>query len=33
MISEVIKARLTHKNTRFYASDNISKFIYEDEKA
>mgnify|MGYP000846664274 FL=1 len=32
MISEVIKARLAHKNTRFYASDNISKFIYEDEK-
>lgn len=32
MISEVIKARLKNAGKRFFASDNISQFIYEDEK-
>lgn len=33
MISEVIKARLKNAGKRFFASDNISQFIYEDEKS
>jgi GTP cyclohydrolase IA len=32
MISEVIKARLKNASKRFFASDNISQFIYPDEK-
>ena len=32
MTSEVIKARLKNAGKRFFASDNISQFIYEDEK-
>ena len=32
MTSEVIKARLRNAGKRFFASDNISQFIYEDEK-
>jgi len=32
MISEVIKARLKNAGKRFFASDNISQFIYPDEK-
>jgi len=32
MISEVIKTRLKNASKRFFASDNISQFIYEDEK-
>ena len=32
MISEVIKSRLKNAGKRFFASDNISQFIYEDEK-
>ena len=32
MISEVIKARLKNASKRFFASDNISQFIYPEEK-
>lgn len=32
MTSEVIKARLRNAGKRFFASDNISQFIYPDEK-
>lgn len=32
MVSEVIKARLKNADKRFFASDNISQFIYPDEK-
>jgi GTP cyclohydrolase I len=32
MISELIKARLKNAGKRFFASDNISQFIYADEK-
>jgi len=32
MTSEVIKARLKNAGKRFFASDNISQFIYPDEK-
>ena len=32
MISELIKARLKNAGKRFFASDNISQFIYSDEK-
>ena len=32
MVSEVIKARLNHAGKRYFASDNISKFIYPDER-
>ena len=32
MVSEVIKARLKNAGKRFFASDNISQFIYPDEK-
>ena len=32
MVSEVIKARLKNASKRFFASDNISQFIYPDEK-
>ena len=32
MVSEVIKARLKHAGKRYFASDNISKFIYPDER-
>ena len=32
MISEVIKARLKNAGKRFFASDNISQFIYSEEK-
>jgi len=32
MISELIKARLKNAGKRFFASDNISQFIYPDEK-
>jgi GTP cyclohydrolase IA len=33
MTSEVIKARLRNAGKRFFASDNISQFIYPDEKS
>ena len=32
MVSEVIKARLKNAGKRFFASDNISQFIYPDER-
>lgn len=32
MVSEVIKARLKHAGKRYFASDNISQFIYPDER-
>lgn len=32
MVSEVIKARLENAGKRFFASDNISQFIYPDER-
>lgn len=32
MISNVIKARLKNAGKRFFSSDNISQFIYEEEK-
>jgi GTP cyclohydrolase I len=32
MTSEVIKSRLRNAGKRFFASDNISQFIYPDEK-
>ena len=32
MVSEVIKARLKNAGKRYFASDNISQFIYPDER-
>jgi GTP cyclohydrolase I len=31
-VSEVIKSRLDRAGVRYYASDNISEFLYEDDK-
>ena len=31
-VSEVIKSRIERAGARYYASDNISEYLYEDDK-